>query len=272
MPFQSCKRLNSVSTSLSVWRKQYAALKALNPSAPPLESPLEQYSSFELETVVLQRGSVDAGWHSPREDPVSMRVIPFKNADQVKTCLVDGGRWLLASNFGAVMVYDLDNPKDCGTLLIPRYALAHDNQPTTDLNVNILINTSTLAFNLSISQDRRDAGIFAVKLSATTSYARMVHTIEDEEDITDVLVGARRVYIRSYEFAETFSYHVEQDAGSDNGYCTTPLQERFITKECISHLGPQMDDVSGRIAMAVSSYAIGVFYYSQFDKHKLFMD
>ena len=150
---QSCKRLDSVSRSLSVWREQYAAFIALNPSTPPLESPLELYSSRELETMVLRCGSVDAGWHSATEDPVSMRIIPFKNADLAETHLVDGGRWLLASGFGIVMVYDLDDPRDEGKILIPRYADAHENLRTTALNVDILTTAPTLTFNLAISQD-----------------------------------------------------------------------------------------------------------------------
>ena len=116
-----------------------------------------------------------------------------------------------------------------------------------------------------------DAGIFAVELSGTTSYARILHAIEGEDRVTDVLVGARRVYIRRYQVAQAFSYDTEQIGVSDIGYHPTPPQERFITKECVPHLQPHMDETSGRIAMAVSSYAIGVFYYSQFDKHKLFM-
>lgn len=149
---QSCKRLESISRSLSIWRSQYAALIALNPSTPPLESPLERYSSFELEKIVLQRGSVDAGWHSVMEHPVSMRIIPFENVKPVALHLVKGGRWLLASNIGAVVVCDLENSKDPGRLLVPRHPDAHPRQPITDLKVDVLANASTLTFHLAIGQ------------------------------------------------------------------------------------------------------------------------
>ncbi|KAF7983436.1 hypothetical protein HWV62_21693 [Athelia sp. TMB] len=391
-----------------------------------------------MERLVLQRVSVDAGWQSATEDPVSMRIIPFKKADLAETRLVDGGRWLLASAFGTVMVYDLDDPRDEGKILIPRYADAHENLRTTALNVDILKSASTLTFNLAISQDlpgydyipedpplwthiwrvtlnghgtgaqlqamhlmsftppgdlsafrsaslygdrytrgliypgvgpcveiydwtassskehrktvisercdrlqllshdqilifegndillcdipaletclpssrhpgsiiipcrsislpgtkflrggpsqlrssssmcyefvsATDAGIFAVKLSATASSAHILHAIGDEERVIDVLVGARRVYIRFCQFAEAFSYRTEQIGGSGVEYRTTPPRERFIPQEYIAWFEPQMDEASGRIAMAASSYAIGVFYYSQFDKYKLFI-
>ncbi|KAF7983435.1 hypothetical protein HWV62_21691 [Athelia sp. TMB] len=375
---------------------------------------------------------------SATEDPVSMRIIPFKKADLAKTRLVDGGRWLLASAFGTVMVYDLDDLRDEGKILIPRYADAHENLRTTALNVDILTSASTLTFNLAITQDlpgygyipddtplwthiwrvalnghgtdaqlqavhlktfmlpgsvstsshrsaslysnryarafisdfgrcvevydwtasnlqqhhkitinescdrlqllshdrvlifegneillcnipaletclpsslhpgsiiipcssislpgtkftrggpsqlrssssmcyefvsATDAGIFAVKLSATASSAHMLHAIGDEARVIDVLVGARRVYVRSRQFAEAFSYRAEQIGESGIEYRTTPIRERFVTKECIPYCEPQMDDVSGRVVMAASSYAIGVFYYSQSDKYKLF--
>ena len=151
---QSCKRLESVSRSLSIWRRQYAAFTALNPSTPPLESPLERYSSLELENIVLQRGSVDIGWHSAMEHPASMRNIPFEDPDSVELHLVEGGRWLLASDMGAVMVYDLEDPKDLGRLLIPRHADVHRNQPTTDLKVDVLADASMLTFHLAIGQYR----------------------------------------------------------------------------------------------------------------------
>ncbi|KAF7984644.1 hypothetical protein HWV62_12883 [Athelia sp. TMB] len=375
---------------------------------------------------------------SATEDPVSMRIIPFKKANLAESHLVEGGRWLLASAFGDVMVYDLDDPRDQGKILIPRYADAHENLRTTALNVNILTTAPTLTFNLAISQDllgygyfpedpslwahvwrvtlnghgvdaqlqavhltsfkppgtvssfrsaslygdryargviyvgvgacveiydwtasnlqehrktvirercdrlqllshdralilegndiflcdipaletclpssrhsgsmiipyssislpgtkfirggpsqlrssssvcyefvsATDAGVFAVKLSGTASSARVLHAIGDEEDVTNVLVGARRVYIRSHQFAEAFSYRTEQMGESGIEYRTTPIRERFITKECIPYFEPQMDEVSGRIVMAASSYAIGVFYYSQFDKYKLLL-
>ena len=117
-----------------------------------------------------------------------------------------------------------------------------------------------------------DAGIFAVELSGTTSYAHLFHAIEKAEDVTDVLLGARRVYIRSYRFAEAFSYNTEhtQVGASNIGYHTTPLQKRFIPKERIAWLDPKMDETSGRIVMAASSSSLVVFYYSQYDKHKLF--
>ncbi|KAF7984646.1 hypothetical protein HWV62_12887 [Athelia sp. TMB] len=367
-----------------------------------------------------------------------MRIIPFKKADLARTHLVDGGRWLLASAFGIVMVYDLDDPRDEGKVLIPRYADAHENLRTTALIVDILTTAPTLTFNLAISQDLlgygyfpeepplwthiwrvtlnghgadahlqpvhltsftppgiltsyssaslcggryargliyaevgtcveiydwtasnlqehrkavinercnrlqllshdrillldendillydipaletclpssrhpgsiiipcrlislpgtkfirggpfqlrsippmcyefvscTDAGIFAVKLSGPASSAHMLHAIGDKERVTDVLVGARRVYIRSHRFAEAFSYRTERIGGSDLEYRTTRPQARFITKECISRVEPQMDEASGRIVMAASSNAIGVFYYSQFDKCRLFM-
>ncbi|KZP09878.1 hypothetical protein FIBSPDRAFT_900123 [Athelia psychrophila] len=402
----SCKRLDSVSRSLLVWREQYAALTALNPSTPRLECPLERYSSSELEKVVLQRGSVDAGWHSAMEYPISMRNIPFEKATYVETYLVDGGRWLLASAFGAVMVYDLDDPKDRGNLLIPRHADAHESLRTTYLMVDILADATPLVFNLAIGQDQREypapentpfwthiwrvalnghgadaelravhltsfttpgdiycmdaslhghlyakaftctslgscvevydwstsslrehrkavmhnndrctclpssrhrgskmipcnsislpgtkfvrgpsqlryglsagcsfisctnAGIFVVKLSGNVSSAHILHPIADARDVTDVLVGARRVYIRYYDFAEAFSYDTKQNGASDVVYCTTPPQKRFITKECIPYLDPKMDDVSGRVAMAASKSALVVFYYSQYNKYK----
>ncbi|KAF7984645.1 hypothetical protein HWV62_12885 [Athelia sp. TMB] len=279
-----------------------------------------------------------------------MRIIPFKKADLAKTRLVDGGRWLLASAFGTVMVYDLDDLRDEGKILIPRYADAHENLRTTALNVDILTSASTLTFNLAITQDlpgmvdrlqllshdrvlifegneillcnipaletcipsslhpgsiiipcssislpgtkftrggpsqlrssssmcyefvsATDAGIFAVKLSGTASSAHMLHAIGDEERVIDVLVGARRVYVRSRQFAEAFSYRTEQIGEFGIEYRTTPIRERSVTKESIPYFEPQMDEVSGRIAMAASSYALGVFYYSQFDQYKLFI-
>lgn len=116
-----------------------------------------------------------------------------------------------------------------------------------------------------------DAGIFAVKLSGTASSAHILHAIGDEERVTDVLVGARRVYARFRRFAEVFSYRTEQICETGIEYRTTSIRRRFITKECIPYLEPQMDEASGRVVMAASSYAIGVFYYSQFDKYKLLL-
>ncbi|KAF7984634.1 hypothetical protein HWV62_12863 [Athelia sp. TMB] len=111
-------------------------------------------------------------------------------------------------------------------------------------------------------------GIFAVRLSDDASYAYMLHAIEDVQGITDVLVGARRVYIRSFDFAETFSYDPRRISASDFGNCTTPPQKRFVAKCCIPSLEPKMDDTSGRIAMAASPSTFAVFYYSQYDKDK----
>ncbi|KAF7984636.1 hypothetical protein HWV62_12867 [Athelia sp. TMB] len=426
---QSCKRLDSVSRSLSVWREQYAAFVARNPNTPPLESPLERYSASELESIALQRGSVDAGWRSTTEQSAPMRNIPFKKADSVQTCLIDGGRWLLASALCDVMVYDLDDPKDCGKVLIPRHADAPEKQQTADLQVDVLVDAPTLAFNVAISERRwpdafvqferlfenentplrvhiwrvaleghcanaqlqavhltsfttaravvykihdcvevydwsassiqehrkavlyawcvhvhllshdrlllfrnnrillcgipaleacclpssrplgsnmtpynsislpgtrfvrggpsqlrfnlstgctfmsvTDAGIFVVGLSETTSYAHLFHAIENPKNVTDVVLGARKVYIRSYRFATAFSYEAEHTlvGASTMGYHTTPLQKRSVPEKHFAYLGPKMDEISGRIVMAAYPSSLVVCYYSQYDEHRLF--
>lgn len=113
-----------------------------------------------------------------------------------------------------------------------------------------------------------NAGIFEVKLSGNTSHVHTIYAIEDYEEITDVLVGARLVYIQSHGFAETFSYNVEQITASSITYFTTPSMKLFLTGQSISYLEPMMDEASGRIAMAVSPSAVAILYYSQYDKYK----
>lgn len=86
---------------------------------------------------------------------MSLREIDRDNADRNALHLVEGGRWLLASYYGSVTVYDLDDPHDKGKAIIQRHDEVLDNQKTTSLDVDMLAQTSTLSFNLAIVQDLR---------------------------------------------------------------------------------------------------------------------
>ncbi|KZP15273.1 hypothetical protein FIBSPDRAFT_1048210 [Athelia psychrophila] len=121
---------------------------AANPNAAPLEAPMDSYSPSELEEVVLQRSAVEPGWLAPNS-PASMATIPYAGRF---LHLVEGGRWLLSSEDGSVIVYDLDNIKTPGQPIIPEYAGMPVRQRTLELSVDVLRDTSTFTFNIAIEQ------------------------------------------------------------------------------------------------------------------------
>ncbi|KZP26937.1 hypothetical protein FIBSPDRAFT_1040431 [Athelia psychrophila] len=119
----------------------------------PLDAPLDTYSPLELEQAVLQRYSVEQRWSSPDQRPVSMATAHHAaDAEDAKLHIVEGGRWLLTSVDGSVTAYDLDHPNHRGQDIIPQYTGMAAPERTTHLNVDVLRNTSTLIFNVAISQ------------------------------------------------------------------------------------------------------------------------
>ncbi|KZP26933.1 hypothetical protein FIBSPDRAFT_1040427 [Athelia psychrophila] len=119
----------------------------------PLDAPLDTYSPLELEQVVLQRYSVEQGWSSPDQRPVSMATAHHAaDAECAKLHIVEGGRWLLTSVDGSVTAYDLDHPNHRGQDIIPQYTGMAAPERTTHLSVDVLRNTSTFTFNVAISQ------------------------------------------------------------------------------------------------------------------------
>lgn len=122
------------------------------PNMAPLESPLEEYSSFELEEAVMRRLTAEDGWTSTQEKPTFMFTTECRAMQRTKLHIVEGGRWLLASTEGAMIVYDLDNPQEKGRLLIPRPPGLTGGRATTNLSVDILRDAPVLTFNVAIAQ------------------------------------------------------------------------------------------------------------------------
>ncbi|KZP12287.1 hypothetical protein FIBSPDRAFT_936971 [Athelia psychrophila] len=119
----------------------------------PLDAPLDTCSPLELEQALLQRYSVEQGWSSPDQHPVSMATVHHAaDAECAKLHIVEGGRWLLTSVDGSVTAYDLNHPNHRGQDIIPQYTGMAAPERTTHLSVDVLGNASTLIFNVAISQ------------------------------------------------------------------------------------------------------------------------
>ncbi|KZP26924.1 hypothetical protein FIBSPDRAFT_928356 [Athelia psychrophila] len=187
----SCKRLSKVSTSLSVWRGQYTRYKIANPNMAPLGAPMDAYSPLELEQAVLQRYSVEQGWSSPDQRSVSMATVQHADAECAKLHIVEGGRWLLTSVDSSVTVYDLDHPDRRGQVIIrvPQYTGMAATERTTHLSVDVLRNTSTLTFNVAISQHCR------AKNDVTPTWTHFWRVTQQEGGID---AGLRAIHLTSF--------------------------------------------------------------------------
>ncbi|KZP34155.1 hypothetical protein FIBSPDRAFT_923713 [Athelia psychrophila] len=117
----------------------------------PLGAPLDTYSPLELEQAVLRRYSVEQGWSSPDQRPVSMATIQHANAERAQLHIVEGGKWLLASVDGSVTAYDLDHPNHRGQIIIPQYTGMAASNLTAHISVDVFRNISTLTFNVAVS-------------------------------------------------------------------------------------------------------------------------
>lgn len=117
-------------------------------------------------------------------------------------------------------------------------------------------------------------GIFAVSISPNFSSAHMVPAVTvtvneyDDTGVTDVLLGARRIYIRHYEHAELWEYDTDQAVVHTDGSQQQPISQRAVPKDFAANLRPVMDETSGRVAMAASSSSLSIFYYSLYDRTK----
>ncbi|KZP26928.1 hypothetical protein FIBSPDRAFT_886838 [Athelia psychrophila] len=95
-----------------------------------------------------------------------MATVQHADAEHAQLHIVEGGRWLLTSVDGSVTVYDLDHPNHRGQAIIPQYTGMAAPERTTHLSVDVLRNTSTLTFNMAVSQHRRGMGSLAIICSA----------------------------------------------------------------------------------------------------------
>ncbi|RDB18718.1 hypothetical protein Hypma_014706 [Hypsizygus marmoreus] len=146
---KTCKYLEEISRTCTVWCSQYRLYVAQRPFPLHLEEPLESYTAAELERWMLLRISADLGWES--DDTKLTRTSQFKQKEVTGIFLVPGGRWLLVgSENGSVMAYDMDAPTVAPKLLIPPETL-QDQQPVYNMSISQDLSSSKLTFTLSLS-------------------------------------------------------------------------------------------------------------------------
>ncbi|KAF8804487.1 hypothetical protein BYT27DRAFT_6689902 [Phlegmacium glaucopus] len=131
---QTCRLLNSISRTHSVWLGQYHQYIAQHMRLARLEEPLNSYSAQELERWVLVRRSADVGWTCM--DLKFSRKRWIKHQVVGSSYLVPGGRWLLVGGRdSSVTTYDLDASIALGMPLIPRDD--QERQPVIHIAVDI---------------------------------------------------------------------------------------------------------------------------------------
>ncbi|CAA7264425.1 unnamed protein product [Cyclocybe aegerita] len=120
---QTCKYLCEVSKARPVWQSLFVKYsQSISPPQPfRPDKPIQNYSSRELETVVLRWKAAEVGWLVDGRVPLRERPL-FMEGEFTGECmhLVRGGRWLLvvAPN-GSVEYYDLDVSQPISHSLIP---------------------------------------------------------------------------------------------------------------------------------------------------------
>ena len=147
---QTCKLLNDVSKLRSVRIGLVERAIQSNPRATPLERPIQCYSAAELEEWAMRRLSVDKQWRSDSCEPVRTRQLKFSPSGIRVTCLVEGGRWLMAVfEDGTVRAADLDHSDMPEQLVIsPRDEL--DTWPINGLLSDNVQVAGNLTFNLAV--------------------------------------------------------------------------------------------------------------------------
>jgi len=151
------------SYSRSVWLaliKRYMAI--IRPRQLWPEKPLEWYTSQELEHLVLQWKSINAGWAAnKRTVPIPGQrhfLISDKSAPYISpcVCLVEGGRWLLVgTTFGSVQYYDLDAPNISATHLIPP---PFNGRAEMRISIDTDAIAESLTFHLGVLTHRTQGG------------------------------------------------------------------------------------------------------------------
>lgn len=151
-PYQTCRHLQSASTSPSIWKALLQNHLDRSPYVQRLERPISLYTSTELEYSLLRRIATQGAWSAPGFSPFQ-RLISPENGDVHSAHLVPGGRWLLVfSQTHEVHYYDLDNPSAPARLLMAfDFEECENKILVMDLDREIDPNAPFLSFNVAFS-------------------------------------------------------------------------------------------------------------------------
>ncbi|TFK31164.1 hypothetical protein BDQ12DRAFT_729805 [Crucibulum laeve] len=130
-----------------------------------LESPLNLYSTSELEDWLLVRFGADVAW---RRDTIRCtRKRKILAGEQLTARLIEGGRWLILGSIkGTVTAYDLESNRCLsdvnameGLTLVNPSSESFDSERINKMAVDIDTNAVSLTFRLALTQSMYLAGI-----------------------------------------------------------------------------------------------------------------
>ncbi|KAJ3500062.1 hypothetical protein NLJ89_g9957 [Agrocybe chaxingu] len=160
---QTCRQLAEVTRERPIWLCLFSKhLLSTPPYRLRLERPIVEYSSVELENIVLRWHRAEIGWTSDGRMPFRERELQIDDDIHRALYLVPGGRWLLvATRKGTVDYYDLDTPNPSPRVLVPpQFGSSADAMLHMSVDVDMVDESGTdclpLSFNVGLLHQRRD--------------------------------------------------------------------------------------------------------------------